>query len=72
MQFRPGDKVRFLNDVGEATVVQMISNVEVLVVDESGFDYPYPADELVKIDANIDEDYAYKSRTPETAEVMLR
>ena len=72
MQFKPGDRVRFLNDTGEAKVVQMISTTEVLVVDESGFDYPYLAKELVLIEGKIDEESAYRTNDPDVAEIMLR
>lgn len=72
MQFKPGDRVRFLNDTGEAKVVQMISATEVLVVDDSGFDYPYLAKELVLIEGKIDEESAYRTNDPDVAEIMLR
>lgn len=49
MQFRKGDKVRFLNETGEATVVRLLSNGQVLVETSEGFEYPYPAAQLVPV-----------------------
>lgn len=49
MKIDIGDKVRFLNDVGGGEVIKIISNNMVLVKDDTGFEYPYPANELVVI-----------------------
>lgn len=70
--FRPGDRVRFLNETGEAKVIQMISAVEVLIEDESGFDYPYPANELVLIENTEREEEAYRSKEPGMREILTR
>ncbi len=69
---RPGDKVRFLNDVGEAEVIQMIAANQVLIKDDSGFDYPYPLAELVKIENADREEEAYKSRQLGIQEILSR
>ncbi|HOK37845.1 MAG TPA: DUF2027 domain-containing protein [Bacteroidales bacterium] len=50
MKIDIGDKVRFLNDVGGGEVIKIISNNMVLVKDDTGFEYPYPANELVVIE----------------------
>lgn len=50
MKIDIGDKVRFLNDVGGGEVIKIISNKMVLVKDDTGFEYPYPANELVVIE----------------------
>lgn len=70
--FRPGDRVRFLNETGEATVIQMIDANQVLIEDESGFDYPYAANELVKIEDPANEHLAYKQKQPDFREVIAR
>lgn len=46
-----GDKVKFLNDVGGGTVSGFISKNMVNVVDEDGFEVPYPISELVNVNA---------------------
>ena len=70
--FKPGDRVRFLNDVGEATVIQMTSASEVLIVDDTDFEYTYPAAELLLIANDIDEEQAYRSSAPSSHEVLYR
>jgi len=42
-----GDKVTFLNDVGEGTVVEITGNNMAIVEDADGFDEKYPLSELV-------------------------
>ena len=36
-----GAKVRFLDEVGQGVVTQVISDTSVMVEDENGFEYPY-------------------------------
>ncbi len=47
MQFRKGDKVRFLNETGEGTVTKIVGNGMAMVEIEGGFEYPYPLNQLV-------------------------
>jgi len=47
MQFKIGDKVRFLNEVGEGTIIEILSDSKVVVENEDGFDYPYNVSDLV-------------------------
>ena len=49
MSFCIGDKVRFLNDIGEAEVMESRGE-EVHVMRDDGFDAWYPQQELVRID----------------------
>lgn len=70
--FRPGDRVRFLNDVGEGVVVQMTSANEVLIRDESDFEYTYPAAELILIPDPEQEAEAYQSKKPTMHEMLYR
>ena len=58
MQFKVGHKVRYLNEVGEGTIVA-ISNSKIKVEDEHGFDTEYSSAELVL--ASKDEDYKVDS-----------
>lgn len=70
--FRPGDRVRFLNDVGEGVVVQMTSANEVLVRDESDFDNTYQVKELILIEDPSKEAQAYQSKSPNMHEMLYR
>lgn len=47
MQFRKGDKVRFLNETGEGVVTKILGNGQVMVETTEGFEYPYPVAQLV-------------------------
>jgi hypothetical protein len=48
---RPGDKVRFLNDVGGGRVTRIEGTI-IYVEDEIGFEVPMPANEIVVIERN--------------------
>lgn len=47
MQFKVGDKVRFLNEVGEGTIIEVLSSNAVMVENQDGFDYRYAISDLV-------------------------
>tara|TARA_Y100000768_G_scaffold387057_1_gene377101 strand:- start:121 stop:693 length:573 start_codon:yes stop_codon:yes gene_type:complete len=51
MQLKVGDKVRFLNEAGEG-IISAIKNDKEVMVEVDGFDYPYPASELLIIGEN--------------------
>ncbi|WP_306643578.1 Smr/MutS family protein [Sanyastnella coralliicola] len=70
--FRPGDKVRFLNETGEAVVIQMIDKTQALIEDETGFDYPYPVDELILVGDREDEEDKYASKQPRALDIISR
>ena len=50
MNFKPGDKVKFLNTSGGGIVTKIISSTMVNVAIEEGFEVPTMASELLKID----------------------
>jgi hypothetical protein len=54
MLFKPGDRVRFLDEVGEGIVVEYRSQDAVIVHTEEGFDMTYSASKLVSIVADSD------------------
>jgi hypothetical protein len=56
MRFKKGDKVRFLNAVGEGIITKILSDGTVYVLDETGFDVPVDASELVLINSNIEKE----------------
>lgn len=47
MQFKLGDKVRFLNEVGEGVITEVLSENAVMVENQDGFDYRYAITDLV-------------------------
>lgn len=50
MQFRKGDKIRFLNETGEGVVTKLMGNGMVMVETTEGFEYPYPMAQLVPVE----------------------
>lgn len=48
--FSVGEKVRYLDEVGEATVVRIIDSKTVLLQDEYGLEHSYPVSKLVPAD----------------------
>ena len=50
MKFHKGDKVRFLNETGEGVVTKILSAGMVMVEIEDGFEYEFPANQLVPFD----------------------
>jgi hypothetical protein len=75
-EFKHGDRVKFLNDVGIATVVKVIDKTQVLVKTEDGFEYPCLKSELIHTDQLPEgktktETYSEISAKPESAEKDL-
>lgn len=52
MTFKPGDKVKFLNDVGGGIITKVVKE-QAYVMIEDGFDIPVPLSELVKISSEL-------------------
>lgn len=50
MSLQIGDKVKFLNESGEGTIVAIIDGGNVKVLAEDSFEYSYPISELIKVD----------------------
>jgi len=53
MKLRIGDKVRFLNEVGEGTVSRMKDKQTVYVEMQDGFEIPFPVSQLVPIHTEL-------------------
>lgn len=49
MQFRKGDRVRFLNERGEGVISRLMGQGMAMVEIEDGFEYPYPVNQLVPV-----------------------
>lgn len=54
MNFRKGDQVKFLNDVGQGVIVRFQDEKIVLVLNDDGFEIPVLISELLKIENNYD------------------
>lgn len=70
MKLKPGDKVCFLNEKGQGTVIKILSKNMANVSLEDGFEIPFPMDQLVLMpgaqdaeeDEDFTEDYAEENR----------
>jgi len=61
MNFKPGDKVKFLNEKGEGTVTRIINKMTVGVTVEDGFEIPYVISELVLVSEKNEERHSVKA-----------
>lgn len=69
-ELRKGDKVKFLNDIGEAEIIDVLPNGKVLLEDENGFDIEVHSRELLLV--NIDEQDLYNNKLPDISEILDR
>ncbi len=65
-----GAKVRFLDEVGQGVVTQVISETSVMVEDENGFEYPYESGRLLMIADAKEEKMAYERVVPSVLEIV--
>ena len=65
-----GDKVRFLNDVGEGTVTKILDATHVMVEDEDGFEFQHSVRELILIHNREKEAEGYARVIPSVAEIL--
>lgn len=72
MDFKVGDRVKFLNDEGEGKVVGFPSPGFVMVEDKEGFTYEHPSEELVLVDNRSKEYDKYAATQPDMLEVLER
>ena len=68
MQFHKGDKVRFLNETGSGIVTKIMGNGMMMIEVEDGFEYPYPANQLVAAEPNNEKEEEGKRR-PDSVQV---
>jgi uncharacterized protein DUF2027 len=66
---RVGDKVRFLNDVGEGIVVNILDKKTVSVLNEYGFEVPVLMKELIVIESAVPKPEPVKDDYKEVVEV---
>ena len=65
-----GAKVRFLDEVGQGVVTQVISETSVMVEDENGFEYPYESERLLIVADAKEEKMAYERVVPSVLEIV--
>lgn len=66
-----GDRVKFLNDVGEGVVIKVETSIAI-VEDESGFDHEYDLAELLPVGGEVEEEERYGNNLPDMSEVLSR
>jgi DNA-nicking Smr family endonuclease len=72
MEFKVGDKVRFLNDQGEGKILSFPRTDWALVEDETGFSYEHPLHELVAVTNWRVEWKGYEKVQPDISEMLER
>ncbi len=70
MKYKVGDKVRFLDEVGEATIKQIVNEKKVIIEDDSGFDYEYETKGLMLVSNRMEEYDAYDKVVPSEREII--
>ena len=70
-ELKVGDRVRFLNDVGEGIVVGWRSH-EVTVETEDGFEMPFPPHELLLVGNRQEEAERYQRQIPSIEEILSK
>lgn len=58
--FRVGDRVSFLDDVGGGKIIRMESEEEAMIESDDGFEIPYPVDQLVLVGSREEQEEAYE------------
>jgi hypothetical protein len=71
MAFEPGQRVKFLNDVGSAVVVE-VRGTSVVVTDDDGFDRTVEASELLLAPDPHEEAKRYGDTVPELSQLLAQ
>ena len=64
MNFRKGDRVKFLNDVGQGVIVRFQNENIALILNEDGFEVPVLISELLKVEG----DYSFNDNVKENSD----
>ena len=72
MEFKRGDRVKFLNDSGEGVIVAFPSNGWISVEDREGFTYEHREEELVLVGNRRKEEEKYNTTQPDIVDVVER
>ena len=70
-EIKIGDRVKFLNDVGEGVVLELKGAIAV-IEDEDGFEREYHIKELVSVGEKKEEALMYGNKLPELSEILAR
>jgi len=70
MNFKVGDKVKFLNDTGGGEITKVLSKDMVNVLNEDGFEVPVLMEELLKVDQEEDHVQAETFSVTEETEAL--
>ena len=70
-ELKTGDRVKFLNDVGEGVVLELKGKIAV-IEDEDGFDREYHIKELISVGEKQEEALMYGNKLPELSEILAR
>ena len=68
--FKIGDKVRFLNDVGEGRVTGVQPDGQILVEDDDGFEYAHAPSDLIPMESRAEMEQAYERVVPSVLEIL--
>ncbi|MBM72001.1 MAG: hypothetical protein CL847_04370 [Crocinitomicaceae bacterium] len=70
-EIKVGDRVKFLNDVGEGVVIEL-KGFNAVVEDKDGFDRDYPLKDLISVRGKAEEAEMYGNKLPELSEILAR
>ena len=70
-EIKVGDRVKFLNDVGEGVVIEL-KGFNAVVEDKDGFDREYPLKDLISVGGKVEEAEMYGNKLPELSEILAR
>ncbi len=70
MKFKVGDKIRFVDQVGEGVVSSVLPNHHVLITDEDGFDYTVHEREIMLVSNSGSESLSYERAMPSDSEIF--
>ena len=70
-EIKVGDRVKFLNDVGEGVVIEL-KGFNAVVEDKDGFDREYPLKDLISVRGKAEEAEMYGNKLPELSEILAR
>ena len=68
--FKIGDKVRFLNEVGEGRVTVVQADGQILVEDDNGFEYAHAPSDLIPMKSRAVMEQAYERVIPSVLEIL--
>ncbi len=71
MNLQKGDKVKFLDEVGQGEIIKVVDKKTVIVSTEDGFEYPYSIQNLLKIE-EINDSGSYEKASPQTRQEPVK